>query len=176
MFDKHDARKLLKTAMGVEEDDKLKNGVRAEDVSAMFKYVQALYEAEGRQMRFTWVRIGKNHAKKGEGWKGEDCIKTFSNPGKFIVLGKAKKNNKDYAKIMKALSKKKLSEVERSKKFALYAKGTKKINHAISVVIYELGGGVLFDNGCGEKEYSIVSIASRMEDISVCYRMDLSIV
>ena len=31
MYDKHDARTLLKTAMGVAKDDELKHGVRAED-------------------------------------------------------------------------------------------------------------------------------------------------
>ena len=49
----HDARTLLKTAMGVEEDDELKHGVRADDVLSMFKYVQALYKAEGRIMNCT---------------------------------------------------------------------------------------------------------------------------
>ena len=44
MYDKHDARTLLKTAMGVAKEDELKHGVRADDVRDMFKYVQALYE------------------------------------------------------------------------------------------------------------------------------------
>ena len=34
----------------------------------------------------------------------------------------------------------------------------------------------MFDNGCEEKTYSILNIASRMEDVSVCYKMDLNIV
>ena len=50
----------MKTAMGVKVDDELKHGVRADDVLSMFKYVQALYKAEGRTMSYTWVRIGKN--------------------------------------------------------------------------------------------------------------------
>ena len=143
----------------------------------MFKYVQELYAAKGRAMSHTCVRIGKNQSKKGEGLKGEDCAKTFNKPGKFIVLGKAKRNIDDYVKkLMRALVKKNMSEVDRLKKYAIYAKGTKRTNHAISVVMDEFGGGVLFDNGCEEKTNIILSIASRMEDISVCYKMDLSIV
>ena len=65
MCDKHDARTLLKTAMGVALDDELKHGVRAVDALAMFKYVQDLYTAEGRTMTYKWVRIGKNQSMKG---------------------------------------------------------------------------------------------------------------
>lgn len=177
MCDKHDARTLLKTAMGVALDDELKHGVRAVDVLAMFKYVQDLYTAEGRTMTYTWVRIGKNQSMKGSGWKGADCAKTFSRPGKFVVLGAAKKNDDRHGKLMRAMSKRSVSEVERAKKYGIYAKGIKTINHAISIVIDdEFGRGMMFDNGCEEKTYSILNIASRMEDVSVCYKMDLNIV
>ena len=177
MFDKHDARTLLTIAMGVALDDELKHGVRAEDVLDMFKYVQELYAAEGTTMKYTWVRIGKNQSKKGSGWKGADCAKTFSRIGKFVVLGAAKKNDDRHGKLMKAMSKKSMSEIERAGKYGIYAKGTKTINHAISIVIDdEFGRGMMFDNGCEDKKYSILSIASRMEDVSVCYKMDLNIV
>ena len=158
MYDKHDARTLLKTAMGVALDDELKHGVRAEDVLDMFKYVQELYAAEGKTMKYTWVRIGKNHSKKGSGWKGADCAKTFSRPGKFVVLGAAKKNDDRHGKLMKAMSKRSMSEIERAGKYGIYAKGTKKINHAISIVIDdEFGRGMMFDNGCEEKAYCIIN-------------------
>ena len=171
-----DARKLLKTAMGLEMNDELKYGVKADDILAMFKYLQELYAARGRTMVFQWVRIGKNHSHKGEGWSGKDIEKTFRKKGTYIVLGRAKRTGQDHEKRMRALSKKSMSEVDRANKFAMFAKGTKTNDHAISIVVDEVGGGFLYDNGCKEKTYCIVSIASRMEDVSVCYKMDLKFV
>ena len=34
------------------------------------------------------------------------------------------------------------------KKIAIYAKSTKILNHAISIVVDKVGGGFLYDNGC----------------------------
>ena len=87
-----DARKLLKTAMGLETNDKLKYGVRADDILAMFKYLLELYAARGRTMSFQWVRIGKNHSHKGEGWSGKDIEKNIQEERDLYCVRKSKEN------------------------------------------------------------------------------------
>ena len=54
------------------------------------------------------------------------------------------------------------SEVDRLAKYARYATGVKRINHAISVTVDEVGNGILIDNGCVNKPYSILNMASRI--------------
>jgi hypothetical protein len=68
---------------------------------------------------------------------------------------------------------KKVSEVDKEKYFAGYAKGTGKVDHAISITVDENGNSLLIDNGCNVKPYSIVTLASRMDDVKSCYRMNL---
>ena len=174
MNGRDDPRSVLKRAMGLEDDDKLHYGVRSQDVLSLFHYVVAQHAAEGRTVEFQWVRIGRNHSIKGQGWSGKDCLSTFMNPGCYVILGKTKMNNSQHIALMKCLNKM-TSEVDRLAKYARYATGAKRINHAISVIVDEYKNGILIDNGCVNKTYSILNLASRMEDVSYCYKMHLSI-
>ena len=117
---------------------------------------------------FEWIGIGRNQSIKGRGWSGKDCVATFKNAGRYVVLGKTKRNNKEYTDLMKCLSKMD-SEVDRLDKYARYAKGVKRIDHAVSVFVDEFCDGILIDNGCDNRPYSILSMASRMADVSYCY-------
>ena len=89
------------------------------------------------------------------------------------MLGRTKKNSDVYLKNMKKFLDKKVSEVDKEKYFSGYAKGTGKVAHAISITVEENGNSSLIDNGCNVKPYSIVTLASRMEDLKNCYKMDL---
>ena len=176
MNGRDDPRSVLKTAMGLQDNDKLHYGVRSQDVLSFFNHVVAKHAAEGTTVEYEWVRIGKSRSAKGGGWSGKDCVATFRNAGCYIVLGKAKMNNRLYIAIMKSLSRLKTEE-ERLERYALHARGVKRIGHAVSVFVDEAGHGILIDNGSsGIKPYCILSMASRMEDVSVCYKMDLRIV
>ena len=35
------------------------------------------------------------------------------------------------------------------------------------------GRGLIIDNGCNVKPLNILNLASRMEDVKICYKMDL---
>ena len=112
MNGKNDPRSVLKKAMGLEDNDKLHYGVRSQDVLSLFSYVVAQHAAEGRRVVFECVRIGRNHSIRGRGWCGKDSLATFKNAGRYVVLGKTKRNNKEYTDLMKCLSKMD-SEVDR---------------------------------------------------------------
>lgn len=175
MNGRDDPRSVLKTAMGLQDDDKLHYGVRSQDVLSMFNHVVAKHAAEGTIVEYEWRRIGKNHSTKGEGWNGKDCVATFRIAGCYIVLGKAKRNNRLHIALMKSLFRLGTEE-ERLERYALHARGLKRIGHAVCVAVEEDGDGILIDNGSEIKPYCILSMASRMEDVSVCYKMDLRIV
>ena len=81
MNGRDDPRSVLKRAMGLEDDDKLHYGVRSQDVLSLFHYVVAQHAAEGRTVEFEWVKVGRNHSIKGQGWSGKDCLSTFMNAG-----------------------------------------------------------------------------------------------
>jgi stage III sporulation protein SpoIIIAA len=99
--------------------------------------------------------------------------KKFSQVGKFVVLGRTKRISNVHAKKMHKLLDKKVSEVDKENHFAGYAKGTGKVDHAISITVEENGNSLLMDNGCNVKPYGIVTLASRMDDVKNCYKMNL---
>lgn len=173
MNGKVDARHVLKKAMGLKIDKDLEKGVTSQDVLLFFKEVVRMNEVDGKKVEFVWKREGRNHSASGKGWSGKNCAKTFSKIGKFVVLGKTKMNNDVHNKRMKKLSDKSISEVVKEEYFAGYALGKSKLNHAISVTVEDGGKSQLIDNGCSVKEYNIVNLASRMDDVKNCYKMDL---
>jgi hypothetical protein len=89
------------------------------------------------------------------------------------VLGRTKKTSNLHCKRMKKLLDKNVSEVDKEKYFASYAKGTGKLDHAISITVEDNGKSQLIDNGCNVKPYSLMALASRMDDVKNCYKMDL---
>lgn len=172
MNGKMDARLVLKKAMDVAEDDKLHYGVSAQHVQAMFKLIVKMHAEEGRTVVYRWKREKRNHTIVGKGWSGKDCCSTFLKVGKFIVLGKTKRENTVHKARMRKI---KLLSTEELKlnAFACYAKGNKRIDHAIGIDVDEMGVGLIIDNGCKVKPLNILNLASRMEDVKSCYKMDL---
>ena len=168
-----DARHILKKAMGAKLEKNLQRGVTSQDVLLFFKEVVRMNAEQGKEVKFEWKREGRNHSIKGKGWSGKDCSRTFSKVGKFVVLGRTKKNNNVHLNKMKKLLDRRISDEDKVKYFAGYATGTGKLNHAISITVEESGMSQLIDNGCNVKPYSIVTLASRMEDLKNCYKMDL---
>ena len=47
------------------------------------------------------------------------------------------------------------------------------LDHAISITVEENSKTQLMDNGCQIKSFSIANLASRMEGVRNCYRMEL---
>ena len=168
-----DARHVLKKAMGVKMDDDLKKGVTSQDILLFLKEVVRMNAEEGKEVNYVWKREGLNHSVEGRGWSGKHCEKTFSGIGKFVILGRAKKKDDIYLRRMRIMTNRKMSKDAVEKYFSNYAKGNLKVDHAVSVSIEEDGRTQLYDNGCDEKEYSILNLASRMEDVKSCYKIDL---
>jgi sigma54-dependent transcription regulator len=53
------------------------------------KEVVRMYAEHGKEVKFEWKREGLNHSVPGKGWRGKLCRKTFSQVGKFVVLGRS---------------------------------------------------------------------------------------
>jgi hypothetical protein len=168
-----DARHVLKKAMGVKVDKDLQRGVTSQDVLLFFKEVVRMNAEHGKEVKFKWKREGLNHTVQGKGWSGKHCKKTFSQVGKFVVLGRTKRNNVVHLKRMKMLLDEKVSEEDKETYFASYADGTRKLDHAISITVEDNGKSQLIDNGCKVKPYNLLTLASRMDDVKHCYKMDL---
>lgn len=172
MNGKLDARLVLKQAMEVAAEDKLHYGVSARNIQAMLKLIVRMHRDEGRNVQYVWRRVNRNHATKGKGWSGKNCSSTFKNAGKYIIIGKTKREDDSHKARVKRVRVAE-SESERLETFASYAKGEKRADHAIAIDVNKDGQGVIFDNGCSLKECNILNLASRMEDVKTCYMLDL---
>ena len=164
---------MLKKAMGLKVDKDLKTGVTSQDVLLFLKEVVRMNVEIGKEVKFVWKREGRNHSVSGKGWSGKDCKRTFSQIGTYVVLGKTKMNNDLHGKRMKKLCDKDMSDLSREEYYASYALGKSKLDHAISISVEDDGRSQLIDNGCKTKEYNITNLASRMDDVRNCYKMEL---
>ena len=90
----------------------------------------------------------------------------FLKVGKFIVLGKTKRENTVHKARLRKI---KLLSTEELKlnAFACYAKGNKRIDHAIGIDVDEMGVGLIIDNGCKVKPSH--QHLFLLYDLLVCY-------
>jgi hypothetical protein len=172
MNGRYDARIVLKNAMEVADDAKLHYGVSAADIQNMLKLVVQRHADEGRNVGYLWSRLHRNHSTEGKGWCGKHCGETFQAAGKYVVLGKTKRESDMHKKVMKRMRKEE-DEEEKLKIYARYAKGETRADHAIAIDVNEGGQGRIMENGCSVKDFDILNLASRMDDVKTCYKLDL---
>ena len=95
--------------------------------------------------------------------------------GIYIMLGKSKRKSIKYVKFLYNLNHLK-TENAKLQMWRLVAKGEYlTMDNAVSLVVKADGQKILYDNGFREnqKEFSIDAIVGRMEDIKLCYVLDL---
>ena len=50
------------------------------------------------------------------------------------------------------------------------------MNHAVEIIVSENLTVKIIDNGCGNggiKDFSMINLVNRLEDVNVCYKFDL---
>ena len=161
------------------ENDKMSKGANAGDIHQFLCYVQQKNLDGGRNIDFTWRRLcgfdsKTNRAKKQ--WHVSDLVNVnLKRSGIYVLLGKSKRNSVKYVKFLTKLNNAKTEELK-LQMWGSVAKGEcVTMDHAISLVVKGDGQKILYDNGFrdNQKEFSIGAIAGRMEDIKLCYVLDL---
>ena len=113
--------------------------------------------------------------KSGNGWKVTDLKKTvLSKVGKYVVFGKAKKNNDRHANFIKKL-KKLDNDDEVAAEWVKVAYSHSAHDHGVGIIVSDDMSVKLIDNGCdnGCKLFTMVNLANRLDDVTVCYKFDL---
>lgn len=92
---------------------------------------------------------------------------------KFVIFGKSKWATEKQKRKMAKL--KKLSEEEILMEYSKTAKGLSRLDHAVGITVDGSGKAVLIDNGFtkGFKEFSMYNLVDRMDDLCLCYEIDL---
>jgi hypothetical protein len=176
MGGKLDARHVMKESMGVLMTDKLLRGISATDVTNFLDLVVEKNRQRGKRVKFVWKRVGRNHGARGNGWSVSKLKKSVLDVrvGKFVILGRAKKNTQRQEKLMRAV---KGCETEEQKLecWGRYAKGEGVPTHAIGIKVEEGKPTMLIDNGIrdGKKEFSVMELLKRVDDMRSCYELDL---
>ena len=145
---KLDARHVMKESMGVLMTDKLLRGISATDVTNFLGLVVEKNRQRGKRAKFVWKRVGRNHGARGKGWSVSKLQKSVLDVrvGKFVILGRAKKNNQRQEKLVRAV---KSCETEEQKLecWGRYAKGDGVPTHAIGIKVEEGKPTMLIDKG-----------------------------
>ena len=56
------------------------------------------------------------------------------------------------------------------------ANGTHPMDHAVGIIVSDNLTAKIIDNGCGNggiKDFSMINLVDRLEDVNVCYKFDL---
>jgi hypothetical protein len=173
---KVDARHVMKEAMGVLMTDKLLRGISATDVTNFLELVVEKNRLRGKRVKFVWKRLGRNHGAGGKGWNVSTLKKSVLDVkvGKFVILARAKRNTQRHEKLVRAV---KSCETEKEKLecWGRYAKGDGVPTHAIGIKVEEGKPTMLIDNGmrAGQKEFTVMELLKRVDDMRVCYELDV---
>ena len=171
-----DVRVLLQSVMST-QGRALIFGVTPVDIHCMLMKVVEEHRVRGRNVGFTWKRVGLRKC-TGKGWDVGSMKKTVLNKvgKKFVMLGKtmwANEAHKVKMRQLKNLSEKDICEVWGNMSSAW---GLSKVDHAVAVRIEaKEDASRLVDNGCtaGMKLFSMTNLAMRMTDLCACFEFDL---
>ena len=185
-FGLSDAEKSLFTCGGVYEPRALLRSVISEDGRTLLKgatsndahnLIRKIVENNrliGKNVKYTWRRQGQN-VRSGHGWKVTDLKKTvLSKVGKYVIFGKAKMNSYKHIALIRKL-KKLANDDEVAAEWVKTAKGHSAHDHGVGIIVSDDMSVKLIDNGCdnGCKLFTMVNLANRLDDVTVCYKFDL---
>jgi hypothetical protein len=171
-----DVRCLLQSVMST-QGRALIYGVTPVDIHCMLMKVVEEHRVRGRNIGFTWKRVGLRKC-TGKGWDVGSMKRTVLNKvgKKFVMLGKtmwANEAHKAKMRQLRNLSEKDICEVWGGMSSAW---GLSKVDHAVAVRIEaKEDASRLVDNGCtaGMKLFSMTNLAMRMTDLCSCFEFDL---
>ena len=171
----YDPLELFKDALKDRSEEKVPGEANSRDIYLYFCHVRDKFEKLEKKIGFTWRKVcGYNDAGRAyKLWRVKDLSK-LRKAGTYVIIGKSNGNNDSYLMMledMKACN----TEEEKIVMWSKFATGEGTLDHAISLVVAEDGSKMLHDDGFtnGCMEFSIEAIAGRMEDLSICYALNL---
>ena len=169
----YDPREMMRSVVP-NSSRSLSRGASSNDAHNLIKLVVENNALLGKTVKYVWQRQGQN-VKSGNGWKVTDLKKTvLSKVGKYVVFGKAKKNNDKHANFIKKL-KKLENDDEVAAEWVKVAYGHSAHDHGVGIIVADGVATKIIDNGCtnGLKLFSMINLADRLDDVTVCFKFDL---
>jgi hypothetical protein len=169
----HDPREMMRSVLP-KSSRSLSYGASSNDAHNLIKLVVKNNALLGKNVKYVWKRQGQN-MKSGHGWKVTDLKKTvLSKVGKYVLFGKAKRNSDKHVEIIKKL-KKLDNDDEVAAEWVKVADGYSAHDHGVGIIVADGMPTKIIDNGCtnGSKLFSMVNLADRLDDVTVCFKFDL---
>ena len=169
----HDPREMMRSVVP-KKGRNFNFGASSNDAHNLIKKIVENNRLMGRNVKYVWQRQGQN-AKSGHGWKVTDLRKTvLSKVGKYVIFGKAKRNSEKHNSFIQRL-KKLDNDDEVAAEWVKVANGCSAHDHGVGIIVADDMSVKIIDNGCtnGSKSFSMVNLADRLDDVTVCFKFDL---
>ena len=125
----------MKKSMQLLPTQRFIKGISSFDINFFLHTLCREHKSLGRNVQFTWLKLGRNENLKHRGITGGSIEKlVLSRKGQYVLFGKAKLNNAVHKAFIKRLSSEK-NEKRRLKMYSNKARGKFTANHAISISV-----------------------------------------
>ena len=169
----YDPREMMRSVVP-KKSRSLSYGASSNNAHNLIKLVVENNALLGKTVKYVWKRQGQN-IKSGHGWKVTDLKKTvLSKVGKYVIFGKAKKNSDKHVKFIQKLRKLE-NDDEVAAEWVKVAYGHSAHDHGVGIIVSDDSSTKIIDNGCtkGYKLFSMINLADRLDDVTVCFKFDL---
>ena len=146
-------------------------GISSYDINYFLHTLIKEYKALGRNVKFTWLKVGRNKSRKHRGFTGGSIEKlVLSRKGQYVLFGRAKINNSAHTAFIRKLAQGK-TEKHRFLMYANKARGKLSANHAIGIAVDDKLNPLYYDNACLKKppKFEVLVLARKMTDITNCF-------
>ena len=161
----------MKKSMQLLPTQRFLKGISSFDINFFLHTLCKEYKSLGRNVRFPWLKLGRNKNLKHRGFTGGSIEKlVLSRKGQYVLFGKAKLNNAVHKAFIKRLSSEK-NEKRRFKMYSNKARGKFTANHAIGISVYAKLNALYYDNACikNPPKFDVMQLALKMTDITNCF-------
>jgi hypothetical protein len=161
----------MKKSMQLLPTQRFTKGIGSYDINFFLHTLCREYKSLGRNVQFTWLKIGRNKSLKHRGFTGGSIEKlVLSRKGQYVLFGKAKLKNSIHRAFIIRLKKEKKEKL----RFIIYsnkARGKCRANHAVGISVDDHLNALYYDNACIESppKFEVMRLAEKMSDISNCY-------
>ena len=165
----------MKKSMQLLPTQKFLKGISSYDVNFFLHSLSKEYKALGRNVKFTWLKLGRNKSCKNRGFTGGSIEKlVLSRKGHYVLFGRAKLNNTAHRAFIRSLAKEKKEKL----RFVMYsnkARGKLSANHAVGISVDDDLNAWYYDNACtiNPPKFHVLVLARKMTDITNCFVFDI---
>jgi hypothetical protein len=146
-------------------------GISSYNINYFLHTLSKEYKALGRNVKFTWLKVGRNKGRKHRGLTGGSIEKlVLSRKGQYVLVGKAKIDNSVHKAFIRRLAHGK-TERHRFLMYANRARGRLSANHAIGISVDDKLKALYYDNACIKKprKFEVLALARKITDITNCF-------